>query len=246
MSAASRFAISKAGVRSLLQKPIIPWLIDSAECIKFFRISGNLFIRTLCLILALYWMSVLGSRIGVATLAVNTVLLHLVSLAAYSLDGYAHAIETLTGYSVGRRNLALFKRATRASIELATLTAVVFAAAFWIFGNSLIALMTTDFAIREMAKEWLPWIILIPLTGVWSFLLDGIFIGATQTANMRDSMMVSLLVFGLSSLVTVPLLGNHGIWLSYHIMFVTRALTLARYWPMIVQRVNESSVKYSP
>ncbi len=224
--------------QALSQRPVMPWLLDTAQCLKFFRISGNLFIRTLCLILAVYWMTVLGSRIGVATLAVNTVLLHMVNLASYSLDGYAHAIETLTGFSLGRRNQAMFKRATRASIELAVLTAVLFASAFWVFGNSLTGLMTTDNQIRTMAMEWLPWVILIPLTGVWSFLLDGIFIGAAQTANMRDSMIVSLLVFALSSLVTVPLLGNHGIWLSYHIMFVARALTLARYWPLIIQRMT--------
>ena len=216
----------------------MPWLLDYVECLRFFRISGNLFIRTFCLILAVYWMTVLGSRIGVATLAVNTVLLHMVSLAAYSLDGYAHAIETLTGFSLGRRNQAMFRRAIRASIELAVLTAMVFASAFWAFGDSLTGLMTTDTQIRTMAMEWLPWVILIPLTGVWSFLLDGIFIGATQTADMRDSMIVSLMVFGLSTLITVPLLGNHGIWLSYHIMFVSRALTLARYWPRIIQRMN--------
>lgn len=231
----SRSVIAQA----LSQRPVSPWLLDSVECLKFFRISGNLFIRTLCLILAVYWMTVLGSRIGVATLAVNTVLLHMVNLASYSLDGYAHAIETLTGFSLGRRNQAMFRRATRASIELAGLTAVVFALAFWLFGNNLIALMTTDPDIQARAVEWLPWVILVPLTGVWSFLLDGIFIGATQTANMRDSMIASLTVFGLCSLVTVPLLGNHGIWLSYHIMFVTRALTLARYWPRIVQRMND-------
>ncbi|ASJ74528.1 DNA-damage-inducible protein F [Granulosicoccus antarcticus IMCC3135] len=227
-------------LQALRQKPISPWLFDSQECLKFFRISGNLFIRTLCLILAMYWMTVMGSRIGVATLAANTILLNMVSFTAYSLDGYAHAIETLTGYSLGQRNQAMFKRATRASIELAALTAIVFSGIFWLFGHTLAGLMTNDAQIVAMATQWLPWVILVPLTGVWSFLLDGIFIGATQTANMRDSMIVSLLVFGVSTLVTVPLLGNHGIWLSYHIMLVTRALTLARYWPQVVHRMSAS------
>lgn len=223
---------------ALSQKPVAAWLFDTAECLRYFRISGNLFIRTLCLILAVYWMTVLASRIGVATLAVNTVLLHMVNLAAYCLDGYAHAIETLTGYSLGKRSLALFKRAARTAIELAVLSAVVFSLAFWLLGDSLTALMTTDEQIRDMAKTWLPWVIALPLVGVWSYLLDGIFIGATQTASMRDSMILSLLIFGLASLVLVPALGNHGIWLSYHIMFLSRALTLARYWPVLVKRMS--------
>lgn len=224
--------------KALSHKPVTGWLLDSTECIKYFRISGNLFIRTLCLILAVYWMTVLASRIGVATLAVNTVLLHLVNLAAYCLDGYAHAIETLTGFSVGKRSPALFNRAVRTAIELAAATALLFSLAFWLFGDALVALMTTDEVIRDLAVQWLPWVILLPLTGVWSFLLDGIFIGATQTANMRDSMIVSLLVFGVASIVLVPVLGNHGIWLSYHVMFVSRALTLARYWPSLQLRMR--------
>ncbi|MGQ7846317.1 MATE family efflux transporter [Granulosicoccus sp. 3-233] len=223
---------------ALAHKPVLGWLLDSQQCIKYFRISGNLFIRTLCLILAMYWMTVLASRIGVATLAVNTVLLHMVNLAAYCLDGYAHAIETLTGYSMGKRSLALFRRAVATAVELAAVTALVFSLAFWLFGESLTALMTTDEQIRELAAVWLPWVIVLPITGVWSFLLDGIFIGATQTANMRDSMLVSLLVFGLASLALVPLLGNHGIWLSYHVMFLTRALTLVRYWPLLIARIS--------
>ncbi len=217
-------------------RPVKAWLLDSQECIKYFRISGNLFIRTLCLILAVYWMTVLASRIGVATLAVNTVLLHMVNLASYCLDGYAHAIETLTGYSLGKRSVALFKRAVRTAAELALITALVFSLAFWLFGDSLTALMTTDEQIRELTRQWLPWVILVPLTGVWSFLLDGIFIGATQTASMRDSMLISLGIFGLATIVLVPVLGNHGIWLSYHMMFVTRALTLSRYWPILTSR----------
>lgn len=224
--------------KALSNRPVSAWLFDPKQCMKYFRISGNLFVRTVCLILAVYWMTVLASRIGVAALAVNTVLLHMVSLASYCLDGFAHAIETLTGYSLGKRNLRLFKRAARTATELAAVTALFMSLALWLFGDSLTALMTTDEEVREMAARWLPWVILVPLTGVWSFLLDGIFIGATQTASMRDSMIVSLLIFGLASLVLVPLLGNHGIWLSYHVMFVSRALTLFRYWPALMTRWN--------
>jgi MATE family multidrug resistance protein len=89
-----------------------------------------------------------------------------------------------------------------------------------------------------MATQWLPWVILIPVTGVWSFLLDGIFIGATQTSLMRNSMILSLLVFAMASLILVPPMGNHGIWLSYHVMFVARTLTLMWYWPVLQRRIS--------
>lgn len=225
--------------KALLYRPIIPWLFDSAECLKFFRISGNLFIRTLCLILVVYWMTVLSSRIGLVTLAVNTILLHLVSLAAYSLDGYAHAIETLTGFSVGRRSQALFNRAARASVELAVFTSALFTISYWLAGDTFVALMTNDPEVQNLAVQWLPWVALVPVIGVWSFLLDGIFIGATETASMRNSMIISLILFAGASIVFVPWLGNHGIWLSYHVMFIARALTLYRNMPALRRRLIE-------
>jgi len=231
--------------RAAADKPVARWLFAPAECLRYVQISGNLFIRTLCLILAVYWMTVLGSRMGVAILAANTALLHLVNFAAYFLDGYAHAIETLTGFSVGRRSQPMFHRAVRASLELAFVTALLLSGVYWLVGNELMALMTSDTAIQELAGHWLPWVILVPVVSVWSFLLDGIFIGATQTADMRDSMIISLLVFAAASMILVPAWGNHGIWMSYHVMFVSRALTLMCYWPRLNRRLSPASPSHS-
>lgn len=217
------------------------WLFDPAECKKYFTISGDLFIRTLCLTLAFYWMTALGSDMGVMTLAVNTVLLHLVHFASYCMDGYAHAIESLTGYAVGRKSRLLFRKAVRASISLGCITAGLFALFFLIAGDSLIAIISPDPAVQAVASQWLPWVILAPVIGIWSFLLDGIFIGATETAAMRNGMIVSLLVFGITSTLLVPVMGNHGVWLSYHVLLVTRAATLLGYWKTLNHRFGDNS-----
>lgn len=224
---------------ALRQGSVRDWLMDSTACLRFFRISGDLFIRTLCLIAAVYWMTVLGSRLGVAVLAVNSVLMHLVSLTAYCLDGFAHAIETLTGYAIGKGNNALFRQACRTTVELALVSAVAFAILFWLAGDVMIGLLTTDPQVLSLVKVWLPWLVILPLSSVWSFLLDGIFIGATQTSSMRNSMLLSLLVFGLTSALLVPLIGNHGIWLSYHVLFLARAVTLGRYYPEVLQQIRQ-------
>ena len=232
------YCIRDTLTRALRQGPIKHWLFNAAALTRFFRISGDLFIRTLCLTLAFYYMTVLGSRISVATLAVNTVLLHLVHFASHCMDGYAHAIESLTGFAVGKRSPTLFSRAVRAASELGVVTALLFSIVFWLAGDSLIALMTTDPAIQQMARNWLPWVILAPIVGIWSFLLDGIFIGATETASMRNSMIVSLMLYGLCTLIAVPALHNHGIWLSYYVLMIARTLTLARYWSSLTARMS--------
>ena len=225
--------LRKVLAQALSNRPLNSWLWDLTAARRYFSISGNLFIRTLCLTLAFYWMTVLGSRISVGVLAVNTVLLHLVHFASYCMDGYAHAIESLTGYAVGKRSQMLFKRAVKAAIELAVITALAFAVAYLLAGEYLVSLMTTESSVQELAKTWLPWVILAPVTGIASFLLDGIFIGATRTAEMRNGMLISLLVFAIASVALVPTMGNHGVWLSYHILLIVRAITLIRYWPSL-------------
>lgn len=230
---AGLFMLRKVLAQALSNRPLNSWLWDLTAARRYFSISGNLFIRTLCLTLAFYWMTVLGSRISVGVLAVNTVLLHLVHFASYCMDGYAHAIESLTGYAVGKRSQMLFKRAVKAAIELAVITALAFAVAYLLAGEYLVSLMTTESSVQELAKTWLPWVILAPVTGIASFLLDGIFIGATRTAEMRNGMLISLLVFAIASVALVPTMGNHGVWLSYHILLIVRAITLIRYWPSL-------------
>lgn len=224
--------------RAISIHPVSSWLFDPLACLRYVQISGDLFIRTLCLTFAFYYMTVLGSRLGVQTLAINTLLMHLVHFSSYVMDGYAHAIETLTGYAVGRKSKAVFQRAVRAAIELGAATALVFCAVYWIAGESLLSLISTDPETLSLANQWLPWAIAAPLIGIASFLLDGIFIGATQTKPMRNGMIISLLVFLLSTSVLVPLLGNHGIWLSYYLLLIARAATLSYQWRQLTNSIG--------
>ncbi len=222
-------------IRAALQEGTVrQWLLSKEDLLRYFRISRDLFIRTLCLTFAFYWMTVMSSKQGVVILAANTVLLHMVHFASYCMDGFSDACESLTGFAVGKKSNKLFKQAINAAIVLGAIAAVVFAVTFTVTGTSIIALLTTDTATRQTAALWLPWVIAAPLVGIWSFLLDGVFIGATQTAAMRNGMLISLVAFMLTAYIAVPALGNTGIWVAYFVLLIARSVTLGMAWPRVV------------
>ncbi len=221
--------------KALADHPLRPWLCDTEALTRFFRISSDLFIRTLCLTLAFYWMTVLSSRLGVEILAVNAMLLHFVEFSACALDGFAHAAETLTGFAIGRRDPRSLRSASRAAAEFGVLAAVLMSLCYLVAGHWLIGLVSAQADMQALADHWLIWVVIAPVVGIASFLLDGIFIGATETRSMRNGTIVSLLVFLLTAELSLPLFGNHGLWLAYTVLMIVRALTLWRVWPRVVK-----------
>ncbi len=217
-------------------------LLDPASLRQFFAISGNIFIRTLCLTFALYWLTVIGSRQGDVVLAANAILLQMTHFMSHALDGFSHAAETLAGHALGRRDRYALVRAVKAATVWALIVSTLFALAYVALGGWIIDTLTTQPAIREAARIWLPWIVLAPLTGVWSFLLDGIFIGTTHTREMRNGMLISLLVFMAAAQLLVPVLGNHGLWLSYHVLLLTRACTLGAWYPRVLASADRPAI----
>ena len=237
--AAGIYLIKNLVKSGLKDKTFKSWVFERTALRHFFTISGDLFIRTLCLTFAFYWMTALSAKQGVIILAANTVLFNLVHFASYVMDGYAHAVESLTGFAIGKKDTKLLKRSVSASIYLASISAVVFSVFFWLLGEPIVNLLVAEDSARQMALNWLPWVIAAPLFGIWSFLLDGIFVGATETRSMRDSMLISLACFMVSAAVLVPSFGNHGIWISYFILLIVRALTLWLRWPLIVRATQQ-------
>ncbi|MEZ5739381.1 MAG: MATE family efflux transporter [Burkholderiaceae bacterium] len=190
------------------------------------NINGDIFLRTLCLIFAFGWFNARSAALGEINLAVNAVLLQLVHVLAYGLDGFAHAAETLVGHALGAGRRDTYRWAVRASSLWAGLTAALYSIVYLLLGEAAIAALTTIPAVREAAAVYLPWLVLIPLVAVWSYQLDGIFVGSLRSREMRNAMLLSLLAFLGVAAVAEPLLANHGLWLSLVIFFVARALTL--------------------
>ena len=205
-------------------------LLDRSALMKLFTANGNIFVRTLCLLFAFSYFTARSAQQGDVILAGNAILMHLQSIVAYGLDGFAHAVEALAGSAYGARKLNSFRRAVALTSIWAALVAALTALLYWIFGAAIIELFTSIEAVIDSALLYLPWVIAAPLLSVWSFQLDGIFIGTGHTREMRNAMIVSLLLYlGLLQL-TIPAFGNHGLFLGLLAFMLLRALTLLFYF----------------
>ncbi|MGD2031442.1 MAG: MATE family efflux transporter, partial [Gammaproteobacteria bacterium] len=171
-----------------------------------------------------------GARMGTAILAANAILLQFQYLMAYALDGFAHAAEALAGRAFGERNPRGFRKAVRLSLVWSAAVALLFALGYALAGPSLIHLLTGQPDLRELSASFLPWVVLSPLVSFWSFLLDGVFVGATWAREMRNTMLnssfgVFVPVFYLTQVLE---LGNHGLWFAFVVFMLARAVTMGR------------------
>jgi MATE family multidrug resistance protein len=195
--------------------------------------SADIMVRTLFLVFGFAWFTDQSARFSDTVLAANHVLLQFLSFSAFFLDGYAYVAESLVGAAVGARRLRTFDLAVRRSSELSLATAVVLAAGLYLLGGMAIDFLTTQSGVRGAAREYLPLAALYVLCAFAAFQLDGIFIGATRTRDMRNASIQALLVFVGLSWVLVPVWGNHGLWLAFIAYVVLRALTLLRVLPAL-------------
>lgn len=190
----------------------------------FFSVNAHLFIRTMALMFTFAFVTAQGARLGGLVLAANAVLMNLQNLTAFGLDGIAHAAEALVGKAVGQKRKGALERAVKLSLKWSLYFAVGFCAAYALFGPSLIRLLTNLPEVRETALQYLPWLIVSPLVSVWSFLYDGVFVGATRARAMRDIMVASTLLVFLPAWYLLQDLGNHGLWLAFTLFMASRGL----------------------
>lgn len=175
-----------------------------------------------------------GARYGDVTLAANAVLMQFVSISAYFLDGLAFAAEALVGRALGARDRAGFRAAVRVSTLWAVLVALLVSSVYFIAGPWVVDALTTDPETRAAARIYLPWASLAPLAGVLAFQLDGIFIGATRSVEMRNAMLFSTAVFVLAWWLLQPW-GNHGLWAALYVNYVARTFSLGWYYPALAR-----------
>ena len=161
---------------------------------------------------------------GGLVLAANAVLMNFQTLLSFALDGLAHAAEALVGKAVGARNDEALRQAVKISLQWSLAFAVGFCAIFWIFGPALIALLTDLPDVRATTLEYLPWLVISPLVSVWSFLYDGVFVGATRAREMRDIMLASAIAVFLPAWYLLQPFGNHGLWLAFTLFMASRGI----------------------
>ena len=205
-------------------------LLDPIRIARTVAVNRDIMIRSLSLIFVFAWFVAQGARYGETVLAANAILMHFVSVSAYFLDGFAFAAEVLVGKAVGAANRAGLSQASRMTTWWAAGVALLTTLFLVVFGTTLIDVLTVEPGVRSMAREFLPWAMLAPLVGVWCFQLDGIFIGATRSADMRNAMLVSAAIFLVAWYALTPL-GNQGLWAALYVHYVARTLTLLYYFP---------------
>lgn len=208
-------------------------VLDIPRLRRTFQVNTDIMIRTALALTVVVLFTAQGARSGDVILAANAVLNSITMVAIYLLDGFAFAAESLVGRSIGARAQERFREAVRLSTAWAAMTGALLSLVIWFAGPLIIDFMTTGADVRVAAREYLAWAALLPIIGVWCYQLDGIFIGATRTADMRNMMLLSVLIFFAVWAVLQPLYANHGLWASMLTFNVARALSLLARFPAL-------------
>jgi MATE family multidrug resistance protein len=201
-------------------------VLNIAELKAMMMVNGDFMVRNFVLLFSFAYFARKGAGQGDVVLTANAILEKFFLVGGYFLDGVAAAAETFAGQAVGARDRAAFQRMLRLTTLWGGGFALLMSAVLWLAGRPLIALMTNLEEVRATALVYLPWVVLTPIAGVTAFNMDGIYIGATWSRDIRNMMLASLALFLLAIHILMPLFGNHGLWAAFLIFLSARGLTL--------------------
>ncbi|MEX5575344.1 MATE family efflux transporter [Pseudomonas lijiangensis] len=188
-------------------------------------VNRDIFIRTLALQSIMFLITAQGARLGDATVAANALLLNGLLLTSHALDGLAHAVEALCGHAIGARDRTALRRSLVVAGGWSLIASLAFALLFLTGGHLFVQMQTNIPEVRETALLYLPYLAAMPLLAVWSYLLDGLFIGATRAREMRNAMLISVALIAPVAFFAVDQ-GNHGLWLTFMTFTLVRGLSL--------------------
>ncbi len=211
-------------------------IFEPKKIIKLFNVNLDIFIRTLFLTFSFLWITFLGSKMGEDYLAVNTILMQFIILSAFFLDAYAFSTEGIIGFSLGRRNKKSFLSIVNNSIQISFFTALIISIVYIVFSKQIINIITDIEILRFIAYKHLIWIILIPPIASFCYQLDGIFIGTSQTKEIRNGTIISVASFIITSIYLTKYFGNHGLWFSLLLFMVFRSLALKYFFKEILKK----------
>ena len=211
---------------------------DPIKLRRFAQVNRDILLRSLMLQAIFVSFLFFGARFGDVQLAANHILLLFLNITAYAMDGLAFSAEAFVGQALGEGRRTALRRAAVLTSIWGFAVGVFLAAVFLIAGGQIIDIMTTAPEVRAVARVYLPYMILAPILGAAAWMLDGIFIGATRTADMRNMMFLSAVIYFVAVLVLMPMLGNHGLWVGFLISFVARGITLGWKYPALERSVT--------
>jgi MATE family multidrug resistance protein len=236
IAATAGVAIATRHLRGIGGHWSVQRILAPARIKRALLVNTDIMIRSLALLAVFVWFTAQGARHGNVILAANAMLMQFLEVSAFFLDGLAFAAEALVGRAVGASRREGLTTAARMTTLWAGAVAVLITTVFAVCGGNFIDALTVDAGARAAARSYLPWAVGAPLMGVWAFQLDGIFIGATRTADMRKAMLVSAVIFLAAWWLLLPF-GNTGLWAAFYVHYVARTGSLLYYYPALVRSV---------
>tara|TARA_R110001583_G_scaffold7720_9_gene37961 strand:- start:53422 stop:54768 length:1347 start_codon:yes stop_codon:yes gene_type:complete len=192
----------------------------------FILLNRDIFIRTLCLQVTFAFMTMQGVKLGDDVVSANSVLMHFLLIISFSMDGLAYAVEALVGKNIGQRCLTKLKESIYLTLFWAFVFSIIQLLLFHFFGEWIISQITSIDAVQREAMNYLPWLVIIPITSMLGFIFDGVFIGMTRASEMRNSMIFSILVVYFPVWFMFENEGNHALWIAMNAFMLARGLSL--------------------
>ena len=210
-------------------------IFDKAALLRTVAVNADIMVRSLALTFSFAFFTAQSAKVSDTIVAANAILMHLLVTSAYFLDGFAVAVEALAGQAVGARDRALFWQTVKMTSLWGAAGSVLVSLVFMIGGPWFIDLLTVNEGVRSTARTYLVWAIVAPMVGFACFQLDGIFTGATRTVDLRNMMILSVLIYLAAWYVLTPLYGNHGLWAALMVFFIARGVTLGARVPALLR-----------
>lgn len=201
-------------------------ILAIAPLARYASLGVNLTIRTICIVMGEVLVLNAAGGMSDEALAASQLGFVIFGLMAYSLDGFAHAVEALVGEAIGKKDVLTLRRAIAESTILAVMTASLTSILIAVTSSAFLHFMTDLPEVIAIAQDIYIWIIILPVVSIWAFQMDGVFIGATKAVTMRNSLLLSMAIFIPLLYVSKSYAGLDGIWFAFNILLATRGLTL--------------------
>lgn len=192
------------------------------EMKRFFKVNGDIFLRTLCLVAVFTFIPAISAHMGDKILAANTLLMQLFTLFSYIMDGFAYAGESLVGRYTGAQDEPMLRKSVRYLLRWGMMLTLLFTVIYYFWGEYILAILTNDRTVIAEAMSYMAWSLIVPVAGFSAFLFDGIYIGATASKSMRNIMFVATAGFFIVYYLLAPTLGNNGLWIAFLIFLTLR------------------------
>ena len=212
-------------------------LLDPVQLKRMLAINSDIVLRTVCVVSVLGFFMAKSAELGDVQLAANQVLHHFLIFTSYALDGVAHAAEAILGESVGRRDCAAFMRDRRVVFMWSGVVGLINITIYAVAGHAIIALMTSIPEVRAAAASYLWWPVLMPLVSVWAYTYDGVYLAATRTRIMRNTMLASFIIYLVLLYTLLPRIGNDGLWIALAAFLIGRGVLLHCFFYRVLRTI---------